>query len=194
MGGAGSGRYSTRATTGAYSSVDVRLLQRHGALWPGSAAVVTWTSEQGEVQRSMSGRSYTSTEVELSYVVAGGRNVGALVSLTTTACHFGRSRPWFLCPGCERRVALLYLGQQLRCRRCLDLAYESTRQDIMGRLSVKQQKIRRRLGGSANLSLPQKPKGMHSRTFSRLALADQALSTRWAIAGREWMASQGIHI
>jgi hypothetical protein len=51
------------------------------------------------------------------------------VRLTTTPCHFGGVRHWFLCPRCFKRVGVLYRTGQRRfaCRKCLNLTYESTR-------------------------------------------------------------------
>ena len=49
-------------------------------------------------------------------------------------CHFGGVRFWFVCPGCSRRVGVLYLApghDRFRCRYCLRLAYES--QNYRGR-------------------------------------------------------------
>jgi hypothetical protein len=67
-------------------------------------------------------------------------------------------------------VAILYGGRYFRCRHCYDLVYESQRENRMTRLLSKAQKIRARLGGSASMlePFPEKPKGMHWRTYERL--------------------------
>jgi hypothetical protein len=97
--------------------------------------------------------------------------------LTWTPCRYGGQRPWFIYPGvvngrvCGRRVAILYgAGRYFLCRHCYDLTYESQREDLPTRLISKAQKIRQRLGGTASLvdPFPQKPKGMHWRTYSWL--------------------------
>ncbi|MDQ4004442.1 MAG: hypothetical protein M3259_11505 [Actinomycetota bacterium] len=51
-----------------------------------------------------------------------------------------------------------------------DLHYASQRQDKAGRALRRAQKIRKRLGGSANMMepFPDKPKGMHHDTYMRL--------------------------
>lgn len=60
------------------------------------------------------------------------------VQLTTTQCHFGGVRYWFICPltntatgmSCRRRVGVLYLaGKWFGCRHCYDLCYASQKVD-----------------------------------------------------------------
>jgi len=61
-------------------------------------------------------------------------------------------------------------GSTLACRRCRQLAYDSQR-DSGWRRSINQARVARmKLGGSANLTepLPERPKGMHWRAYSRL--------------------------
>jgi len=68
-------------------------------------------------------------------------------------------------------VALLYApGPHYACRQCYNLAYASTREAPHYRLLSKAQDIRERLGGVANIYdlLPERPKGMHHRTYQRL--------------------------
>jgi len=54
------------------------------------------------------------------------------VVLTTTPCHFGGTRYWFVCPAtynqkpCCRRAEVLYkLGNYFACRHCHNLTYKS---------------------------------------------------------------------
>lgn len=54
------------------------------------------------------------------------------IPLTTTPCHYGGERYWFICPMsrngayCGRRVGTLYKdGDYFACRHCYDLTYES---------------------------------------------------------------------
>ena len=66
---------------------------------------------------------------------------------------------------------MLYLaGELFACRRCYGLAYASQQEALHHRGVGKAQKIRMRLGGSPNMfeEFPDKPKGMHRRTYDRL--------------------------
>ncbi len=118
------------------------------------------------------GEDGAATAVELRYA-AGGEEVRTRVALAWTACYFGGRRPWFVCPGagCGRRAAVLYGGRFFRCRRCHDLADESPRRSPGGRALGKAQRVRARLGGTANMlePFPSRPKGMHRRTYERVA-------------------------
>ena len=66
---------------------------------------------------------------------------------------------------------MLYGGRYFLCRRGHGLAYESTRESRGDRAVRKAQKVRMRLGGTANLLAPSPPtpQGMHWRTYERLA-------------------------
>ncbi len=97
------------------------------------------------------------------------------IQLTRTPCHYGGQRPWFICPAsaCARRVRKLYRPPEeweYRCRRCWDLAYERQRRDWMTRRIFKAMTIRERLGGHTwyLAPFPEKPRGMHWRTYDRL--------------------------
>lgn len=95
------------------------------------------------------------------------------VRIIFTPCHYGGSRPWFCCPrsGCQRRVAVLHLAStEIACRKCLDLGYQSQRQNKGTRALEIARRSRLLLGGSINLTLPPptRPKGMHAKTYHRL--------------------------
>lgn len=95
------------------------------------------------------------------------------VSLTWTSCTYGGRRPWFLCPRCSRRVAKVYLHRgRWGCRECFDLAYQTQREDALGRVYAKEHRIFRKLDErdprGQLLPLPERPKGMHWRTYFRL--------------------------
>jgi hypothetical protein len=114
------------------------------------------------------------------------------VALSWTACNFGGERPWFICPGagCGRRVALLYgEGKYFLCRHCYDLTYESQRENEMHRALRRAQAIREGLGGSANMTepFPEKPKGMHWKTYERLWWEHHEAEMEQLAGMREWL-------
>ena len=104
------------------------------------------------------------------------RPIEQYVPIEWTECNFGGQRPWFCCPvssgdqRCDRRVALLYGGELFACRQCYRLTYQCQRETQQQRNLSAAQKIRLRLGGSANIlePFPSKQKGMHWRTYERL--------------------------
>ena len=194
MGGSGSGRrwhYGARLTTGACPALDVRRLARGDALVPGREHSYSWTWRHGRkasiffyVQGSEGGRA---TGLRLAYTVTASGSepevVSQQVDLTWTACYYGGHRPWFVCPRCGRRVAILYGRSRFGCRACQRLAYPSQNESAADRQMRKAQAIRERLGGSPDLSrpFPPKPPRMHWRTYARLReQASEAEVTMWA--------------
>jgi hypothetical protein len=191
MGGPGSGRRLQfgRDTVDEYKHLDVLRWQREGDLRPGRRFSWRWGGPCGEERGSIS-VACREDAVRLSYVMDSGtsreRQVSYDVPIAWTACHFGGRRPWFVCPGrgCGRRVLHLYLrGDYFLCRHCHDLTY-SSRQEGSGHAELlRVQRVRERLGGHPGLSrpFPEKPKGMHWRTYERLRR--QAIDLEWV--GRE---------
>src|SRR5205823_13264360 len=106
-----------------------------------------------------------------------------------TPCRFGGRRPYFLCPGaeCGRRVTMLYsAGASFLCRNCHQLAYRSQRQDELGRIISRADKLRVRLGGEPGWRIPDRPQGMRKARYERLLatllkadmVANEAFDTR----------------
>ena len=99
------------------------------------------------------------------------------IDLDWTPAPYGGQRPWFLCPACTRRVALLYwFGQGVVCRHCTRLPYASQGETPFDRSIRKVRKIRARLGVSYDLRQPiylwDAPRGMHMHTFERLRVQE----------------------
>lgn len=179
MGGSGSGRRGhagVRRTTEDLRSIDVPWMKRQGMLTPGAVRSITWM-RRGRVTSSI------DVTAEPGRIILSYRRKGAdgawqdtasyPVQLTTTPCHLGGARQWFVCPtqGCGRRVGVLYASRVFACRHCCDLAYPSQREDAADRAGRKANRIRRRLGwleGVPNGLRWEKPKGMHRATFERL--------------------------
>jgi hypothetical protein len=171
-------------------SIDVREWQRKGLLRAGQEFSWSWR-RGGESAATITVRVERAA-VFLSYRCSlgsgGWESIQQRVPINLTACHLGGVRPWFVCSAycngryCGRRAAILYVaGELFACQRCYGLSYASQQQTALHRRLDKAQKIRMRLGGSADLlePFPARPKGMHRSTFERLrARAEAAVSSR----------------
>ena len=186
MGGYGSGRRwgSSKNTTSACYRLDVRWLAREGLLAPGRFSTVRWT-RNGEETGSI-GVQADLDHINLRYRrLSNGewKDAEYPVALDWTPCNYRGTRPWFLCPirGCGRRVAVLYGGGVYACRHCHQLAYESQNERPYSRaLSRAQAIIEEKLGGKWADGVPEKPKGMHLRTYWKLAREyENAMSNSW---------------
>lgn len=105
------------------------------------------------------------------------------IRLDWIPCPGGWFRPWFVCPRCGRRCALLYLSSLPACRHRYGLVYPSRRKPADDRAIRRAERIRARLGWKPDIANPGsgKPKFMHWRTYERLkaehaAFADAALA------------------
>jgi hypothetical protein len=177
MGGIGSGRryQGGRDTTEDYRTLDVRRLQRDGALKPGDAYLWRWL-RNGETVASI------LVQPEADRVILKYRHQRASadwqpqeypVRLDWTGCAIGGRRVWFRCPGqgCGRRVAVLYMGGPIfACRHCHRLAYASQRENHDDRATRRADRIRDRLGWTPGIlnGSGTKPKGMRWPTYERL--------------------------
>jgi hypothetical protein len=153
--------------------IDIRKLDREGLLAEGRRISYSWVNGDSinvEAQQRRIVLRYQLLE-------PGGKKVQIKdpISLALTPCNYGRERPWFLCPGCGRRVAILYLGgKYFRCRRCHGLVYQTQQMGESDRDLQRIRKTRLRLGGSWSIldRFPPKPRGMRWSTYRRLELAD----------------------
>jgi hypothetical protein len=178
--------YAGRPTCEECKSIDVR--GREGHLNPGQLFSVAWT-RGGEPSGRLFARTEADAVILIFQAAAGGKLAQQRVPITWTACHFGGRRPWFVCPRCSRRVAILYSpGGPFLCRLCRNLAYASQQEPVQFRGITEAQKIRARLGGSADLRqpFPDKPARMHWRTYLRLrnraeaaVASSSGLITQW---------------
>lgn len=171
----GAGRPGWKRKAEQSLALDVRQIARKGLLRPGA---FSWHwSRNGERVGSVGACVGGDTDrVTLSYqwtpYNSDPRNVECSLRVERTPCNYGGSRPWFLCPSCGRRCAVVYFGApggRYACRHCVRVAYLSQCDDLMGRLWRKQRKVERKLAGAAGeWNGWQRPKGMHQRTFNRL--------------------------
>lgn len=172
----GAGRPGWKRKAEQSLAFDVRQIAKRGLLKPGA---FSWHwSSNGENVGSVGVRVTDGPErVSLIYqwtpYNSAPRHVDCTLRIERTPCYYGGTRPWFLCPSCGRRCAVVYFGApggRYACRRCARVAYLSQCEDEMGRLWRRQRRIERRLAGNAGeWNGWEKPKGMHRRTFDRLA-------------------------
>jgi len=191
MGGPGSGRrwhYGAKDTTEDSQPLDIRRLQRAGVLVPGRCFGWEWTINDRPV-------ASIQVRVESDRVTLVYRHrrrgdsewqaVEQPVRMARTPCHYGGTRPWWLCPWCGRRVAVLYsAGTHFSCRRCCRLAYSCQREAADDRAARRADRVRRRLGWEPGILNGEggKPKGMRWRTFERLC-AEHQVFVRESLAG-----------
>lgn len=171
----GAGRPGWKRKAEQSMAFDVRQIARRGLLRPGA---FSWHwSRDGEQVGSVGVRvAGDAQRVILTYqwtpYNGEPHHVDCTLRIERTPCNYGGGRPWFLCPSCERRCAVVYFGApggRYACRHCVRVGYLSQCEDETGRLWLKQRKIECRLaGGAAEWNGWTKPKGMHQQTFDRL--------------------------
>jgi hypothetical protein len=174
----GSGRRNQggKDTTNNFRALDVRRLQQDGCLNPGKSFTFNWFSN---------GMNFGSIQIysHEGHIILNYRHQRKgedwktqryPVNLDWSDCHYGGQRAWFRCPtdGCNRRVALLYLGNSgiFGCRHCYKLTFACQRESKADRLARRADKIRDKLDWQRGILNPNgtKPKGMHWKTYWRL--------------------------
>jgi len=174
MGGRGSGRqssYGGKPETHDSMPLDIRTITRKGLLVPGNSFMWQWLVNDRPFA-SISIRVEFNQGMVLSWrIKSTGQVVEQPVQKQTSPCHLGGHRHWFTCPGCSKRVAVLYApGLYFACRQCGGLGYATQKQGLAERAATKAGKLRKRLGwepGILNMD-GGKPKGMHWKTYHQL--------------------------
>lgn len=197
MGGSGSGswyRWDSKTTIESQYKIDVRWMKKQGLLVPGTAGTLSWScrgKESGYISYRLG-----SDRLILNYRSrqSGGEweSIEDKIYFTWTPCNYGGRRQWFLCPRCNRRVAIVYGGKYFCCRHCHNLTYSSQQEGKSDRLMEKARKIRKRMGGGDNLleSFPWKPKNMHWKTYWRLREESEQANCQSLILGAKRL---GLH-
>lgn len=193
MGGIGSGNFwnrGSRETCESVKSIELPIFRRQGMLNPGRKGILTWSRDgkpTGSIQFEV-----TEKAMQLDYRYQERNSdewipVKERLPFSFTAQHLGGERRWFVCPSCGGRCAVVYGGVRFRCRKCSNLAYQSQNEPPHFRALTQAQKFRQRLGGSpcTDDPFPEKPKGMHWRTYDRLAERGEALDEQAEQAGLE---------
>jgi hypothetical protein len=162
----GAGRPATKAQAEQLARVDVRLWAAQGLLKKEARFNWSWT-RGGTPSGSVSVWVTPPHGVTLQYMLTVNgdqRTVTESITLDHMPCRFGGTRPWFRCPLCAMRVAVLYLRRgRFACRHCQRVAYASQSEDELGRAWRKQSRLEARLGDHWT-----RPKGMRLRTYQRL--------------------------
>lgn len=197
MGGRGSGRrfhYHPKITAESQRRIDVRWLKKQGHFTPNTIGTLKW--EWGNKQIGFV-VYYMEADLMITFYpfLNHGKweHIAQKICFDKTPCNYGNLRSWLLCPGCSKRVAILYgAGKFFLCRHCCNLTYSSQQECREYRLLRKARNIRLRLGGSNNMfdPFPWKPKNMHWKTYWQLRdEAELAYSSSCSIAAKK----QGIH-
>lgn len=151
------------------TQIDIREMKRNGML--------ELLDCDGEFQWHMPGLRHPVTVglggqgITLGHLDQNDCWIEYMVPVVRTDCHINGSRPWFSCPECGCRAAILYsmAAGKFICRKCQRLAYPSQSEAVGNRAHRAANNIRRRLGWTVGIANPEgdKPKWMHLSTFER---------------------------
>lgn len=149
----GSGRPGWRRKAETMLYLDIREWARKGWLAPGFEGTQHWT--RGTEQVGATAFIVGADSVRLRYARHADRTGAAPITmcyevrLDRTACvNIGGARPWFLCPRCSDRRAVLYglaVDGYFGCTRCLNLVYASEGEIAVKRAWRKQLKLEAQL-------------------------------------------------
>ena len=161
-------REREHSTTDSALALDVRKLQRAVDLGGYHKVSVRWTRD--ESVSSVGVMVVGGEHALVSYRDERGEATTERIGIQWTFCNFGGERPWWTCPHCGRRCAIVYArgAWPFMCRLCASLTHETAQGDALTRARSKSNKCWERLGWQRGETFPQKPKGMHWRTWDRL--------------------------
>ena len=189
MGGRGSGRSASLGLgvelCHRSHAIDLAWLRRQKLLVQGRWSTLTW-SVRGETTGSIQ-LAMVATGVMLNYRARQSgedwRQIHEVISLIETTTNFDGRRQWFKCLGCGQQCRIIYGGIWFRCRKCRGLRYESQYEPPFARAASRALKIRDKLGGRGGIDdpFPEKPKGMHWRTYEKLRDMEEQLQEAWAV-------------
>lgn len=172
-------------------SVDLARLNRKMLLVPGRWSTLTW-SQGNEATGSI---RILCLEGALRLVYRARQtdgdweDVSETIPLTETATAFGGRRQWLICLSCRKRCRVIYGGMRFRCRTCMGLRYDTQYEPVFARAATRALKIRARLGSKDGMDgpIPDRPKGMHRKTYDRLRAQEALMRDAWAIGVlRRW--------
>ncbi len=166
-------RVTERATCEGMKRIELPFMKRTGLLVPGRSGSLTWSlggESAGNVRYLIQMDCLVLTYRFREHGEDDWTDVNERMPFAFTDQKLGGVRRWFRCLSCQRRCSILYGGKRFRCRKCYNLAYSTQNESAMYRGLTKAQKLRERLGGSLCIDdpFPDKPKGMHWRTYYRM--------------------------
>jgi hypothetical protein len=153
VGGFGSGRYLRHGSRSKHLladqevlRLDIREIYKDGLLDGDARATITWFRHGRSVASIGTYSNPCDFALRLDYDYGSPpMPVRERVGLTFTPCHYGGDRPWFLCPACGRRCAVLWGRGRFLCRRCQRVAYASQNESASSRAIRRVHEIRAKL-------------------------------------------------
>lgn len=163
----GAGRPAYRAKAEQLMRVDIREWSRRGLLWNGGHNTWTW-SRGGERTGSI---TFNVSEYAINLIYSiNGEDASQRISRMATSCSYGGSRPWFQCPICQSRTALLYMRSgRFACRKCQRVSYSTQSGSSHERICNLYHRLAARLEDG-------KPKWQRWATFNKLEERFQRVS------------------
>jgi len=182
----------SKHTTDQYHAIDIRELTKKGTLQPGDGGVINYT--RSGTPTAMVFYRAAEDELRLMYCYRNGDTwvpIPETLYFDYSDCHYGGVRQWFSCPQCGSRVAVIYAGH-FACRQCLNLAYESQRENSFLRSIRRWEKSIRKLGGDRRTTgIPERPRYMHQKTYHRLIREAQYYNRTAGVMLNEWRGRVG---
>lgn len=181
MGNSNSGQWGGKAKCENCPAIDIRRLAREDLLKASTSFVWRW-SDGSTVSAKIHAHA-----LELCYAT----NLKAMQSywfqIAQTACNYGGTRSWFICPHCEKKCAKLYQrNARFACRTCQRLRYHSQALAPLARHQWAYTKLQTRLSDHEL-----RPKGMHRCTYQllvhRLIEMDMRVSESFAFVASRFM-------
>ncbi|MES2977399.1 MAG: hypothetical protein V4731_03170 [Pseudomonadota bacterium] len=145
--------------------LEIGRWHRGGYLRAGTTFTWSW-NRGGEATGSVGVQVFGTDSLRLQYSIVGNGDqrgdASQTIRIAHTACHFGGARPWFQCPVCQNRAAVLYMRfSRFACRKCQRVSYSTQSGSSHDRVC----KLYHRL---AALVEDGKPKGQRWATFNKL--------------------------
>ena len=175
-----SGRQPEKVTVESCLVLNLAPMLRSGSIKPGECVASAWTWTNTRTGGARATIAYEANLVDqnaawvrLHYTVSG-KPEDYRVWLRRVPCRFGGYRWWWQCPRTGQNSAKLYLppgGTMFLSRRAYRMAYLSERGGPVDRSHRRQARLYAKLGKQYVLfdeCPPNRPKGMHRRTYERL--------------------------